>query len=182
MVNVIHTNLSKLALVNSKELRRAVVAANRTWLLGSLWRIPWIIAVNIWFDCATNTSCSCEMARNETIRALFTHKFIKYEKHTYGSCVLSWPCHQNTYASQWKTQPARLLHSRLMIGLFNKLPKRHLQRVRPKASHSVTSITLLDYLSYSHQPWTSHLEVEKHDSLVHTCRLANIQNRQTLYG
>ena len=34
------TSLSKFALVNSKELRSAVVAASLTWLLGSLERIP----------------------------------------------------------------------------------------------------------------------------------------------
>jgi hypothetical protein len=55
-----------------------------------------------------------------------------------------------------------------MLSLFNKLLKTHLQRVQPKAPHSVTSITLLDHLSYAHQPWTSHLEAEKHDSLVYT--------------
>lgn len=49
------TSLSKLALVNSSELRSALVAASFTLLLGSSFLMPWMMAVRIWFP----FSCSC---------------------------------------------------------------------------------------------------------------------------
>lgn len=49
------TSLSKLALVNSRELSSALVAASLTLLLGSSFLMPWMIAVRIWLA----LSCSC---------------------------------------------------------------------------------------------------------------------------
>lgn len=49
------TSFAKLALVNSRELSRALVAASLTLLLGSSFLIPWMIAVRIWLA----LSCSC---------------------------------------------------------------------------------------------------------------------------
>ena len=52
---VVCTSLSKLALVNSRELSRALVAASLTLLLGSSFLMPWMMAVRIWLA----FSCSC---------------------------------------------------------------------------------------------------------------------------
>lgn len=49
------TSLSKLALVNSSEFSRALVAASLTLLLGSSFLMPWMMAVRIWLA----FSCSC---------------------------------------------------------------------------------------------------------------------------
>ena len=54
--SIVLTSSWKFALVNSKELSRAVVAAKRTWLLVSDCLMPCTMAVRIWFDCPTNTS------------------------------------------------------------------------------------------------------------------------------
>lgn len=53
------TSLSKLALVNSSELSRALVAASLTLLLGSSFLMPWMMAVRIWlaFSCSCSGSC-----------------------------------------------------------------------------------------------------------------------------
>lgn len=50
------TSLSKLAFVNSSELRSALVAASLTLLLGSSFLMPWMMAVRIWL--ALSWRCS----------------------------------------------------------------------------------------------------------------------------
>jgi hypothetical protein len=73
-----------------------------------------------------------------------------------------------------KTHKLHTERHNLPDSFTHLLLKRHLQRVQPKATHSVTSITLLDHLSYSYQPWTSHLEAEKHESSSHMYTYAKI--------
>ncbi len=60
------TSLSKLALVNSSELRSALVAASLTLLLGSSFLMPWMMAVRIWLALSWRCSGSCQSKVNQT--------------------------------------------------------------------------------------------------------------------